>query len=148
MEESKSYNTGEKRPFKSRAQMLEECRTLRTITRAAGVLLIINDYPDIAQLVDADGVHVGQDDFPVAEVRKLIGENKLIGLSTHNPEQAEAAIVAGADYIGVGPHLQHPDQRRCVCTGGPGVPGSCGQALSPPLCRHRRDQGTQSGGRS
>nr|WP_321467765.1 thiamine phosphate synthase [uncultured Desulfobulbus sp.] len=93
----------EKRPAKSRGEMLAECRAIRTLTREAGVLFIINDYPDIAQLVDADGVHVGQDDFPVSEVRKLIGDNKLIGLSTHGPEQAEAAIGAGADYIGVGP---------------------------------------------
>ncbi|MBM9535813.1 thiamine phosphate synthase [Desulfobulbus alkaliphilus] len=93
----------EKRPRKSFAAMLEECRAIRDITREAGVLFIINDYPDIALLVDADGVHVGQDDFPVNEVRRLIGDEKLIGLSTHSPEQADAAVQAGADYIGVGP---------------------------------------------
>lgn len=93
----------EKRPHKSFAEMLAECKAIRALTREAGVLFLINDYADIAQLVDADGVHVGQDDFPVPEVRKLIGPNKLIGLSTHEPEQAEAAIAAGADYIGVGP---------------------------------------------
>jgi thiamine-phosphate pyrophosphorylase len=93
----------EKRPHKSFAEMLEECRAIRRLTLDAGVIFIINDYPDIAQLVDADGVHVGQDDFPVADVRRLIGPHKLIGLSTHNPEQAAAAVLAGADYIGVGP---------------------------------------------
>ncbi len=93
----------EKRPQKSFAQMLEECRAIRALTREAGVLFVINDYPDLALLVDADGVHVGQDDFPVPEVRRLIGPNKLIGLSTHGPEQAAAAVEAGADYIGVGP---------------------------------------------
>jgi thiamine-phosphate pyrophosphorylase len=93
----------EKRPHKSFAEMLAECTALRQLTREAGVLFIINDYPDIAQLVDADGVHVGQDDFPVSEVRRLIGPHKLIGLSTHGPEQAAAAVAAGADYIGVGP---------------------------------------------
>jgi thiamine-phosphate pyrophosphorylase len=93
----------EKRPHKSFAHMLEECRAIRRLTLDAGVLFIINDYPDIAQLVDADGVHVGQDDFPVADVRRLIGPHKLIGLSTHNPDQAAAAVLAGADYIGVGP---------------------------------------------
>jgi len=93
----------EKRPHKSFGEMLEECRVIRRMTREAGVLFIVNDYVDIAQLVDADGVHVGQDDFPVAEVRRLIGPDKLIGLSTHNPEQAAAAVIAGADYIGVGP---------------------------------------------
>lgn len=93
----------EKRPHKSFATMLEECRAIRVLTRQAGVLFLVNDYPDIAQLVDADGVHVGQDDFPVADIRKLIGPDKLIGLSTHEPAQAEAAVQAGADYIGVGP---------------------------------------------
>lgn len=93
----------EKRPHKSFAQMLEECRAIRALTREAGVLFVINDYLGLALLVDADGVHVGQDDFPVPEVRRLIGPNKLIGLSTHGPEQAAAAVEAGADYIGVGP---------------------------------------------
>lgn len=104
----------EKRPYKSRGQMLEECRALRALTREAGVLFIINDYPDIALLVDADGVHVGQDDFPVSEVRRLIGEDKLIGLSTHGPEQAEAALEAGADYIGVGP-IYSTQTKEDVC---------------------------------
>ncbi|MBU1567374.1 MAG: thiamine phosphate synthase [Proteobacteria bacterium] len=93
----------EKRPVKSFAVMLEECREIRRLTREAGVLFIVNDYADIARLVDADGVHVGQDDLPVPAVRELIGPDKLIGLSTHNPEQAAAAVLAGADYIGVGP---------------------------------------------
>ena len=93
----------EKRPTKSFAAMLKECREIRRLTREAGVLFIVNDYCDIARLVDADGVHVGQDDLPVAAVRELIGPGKIIGLSTHSPEQAVAAVSAGADYIGVGP---------------------------------------------
>jgi thiamine-phosphate pyrophosphorylase len=93
----------EKRPAKSFSGMLTECRRIRRLTREAGVLFIINDYVDIAQMVDADGVHVGQDDFPVAAVRALIGPGKIIGLSTHSPEQAAAAVPVGADYIGVGP---------------------------------------------
>ena len=93
----------EKRPAKSFAEMLAECRAIRELTRAAGVLFIVNDYPDLALLADADGVHVGQDDFPVPEVRRLLGPDKLIGLSTHEPAQAAAAVKAGADYIGVGP---------------------------------------------
>ena len=93
----------EKRPPTSFATMLEECRAIRALTREAGVLFIINDYPSLALLVDADGVHVGQDDLPVGEVRRLIGPDKIIGLSTHAPEQARAAVAAGADYIGVGP---------------------------------------------
>ena len=83
--------------------MLEECRTLRRLTAQAGACFIIDDHVDIAMLVDADGVHVGQDDLPVPEVRRLLGPDKIIGLSTHSPEQAKAAVAAGADYIGVGP---------------------------------------------
>lgn len=93
----------EKRPAKSFAAMLAECREIRRLTREAGILFIVNDYCDIARLVDADGVHVGQDDLPVAAVRELIGPGKIIGLSTHSPEQAAEAVSAGADYIGVGP---------------------------------------------
>lgn len=83
--------------------MLEECRTLRRMTREAGACFIVNDHVDIAMLAGADGVHVGQDDLPVPEVRRLVGPDMIIGLSTHSPEQALAAVAAGADYIGVGP---------------------------------------------
>jgi len=83
--------------------MLYECRQIRKITRDHGVQFIVNDYTDIAMIVDADGVHVGQDDLPVKDVRKLVGTEKIIGLSTHSPRQAQAALAAGADYIGVGP---------------------------------------------
>ena len=93
----------EKRPSKSYSTILEECRQIRALTRAAGVTFIVNDFVDVALLVDADGVHVGQDDLPVGEVRKLLGRDKIIGLSTHSPKQAEDAVTAGADYIGVGP---------------------------------------------
>lgn len=93
----------EKRPDKSHRQMLTECRRIRALTRDAGIPFIVNDYVDIALLVDADGVHVGQDDLPVPEVRRLVGPDKIIGLSTHAPEQIRQAEAQGADYIGVGP---------------------------------------------
>lgn len=82
---------------------LEECRQLRLMTARAGAALIINDDIDLALLVGADGVHVGQEDLPVAEVRRLVGEEVAIGLSTHAPAEALAARELGADYIGVGP---------------------------------------------
>ena len=82
-------------------KMLEECRMLRETTRKANACFIVNDHIDIAMLAGADGVHIGQDDLPVEEVRRLVGPDIIIGLSTHSPEQARAA--AGADYIGVGP---------------------------------------------
>ena len=82
-------------------KMLEECRMLREMTRKANACFIVNDHIDIAMLAGADGVPIGQDDLPVEEVRRLVGPDIIIGLSTHSPEQARAA--AGADYIGVGP---------------------------------------------
>jgi len=80
-----------------------ECLQIREMTREAGVTFIINDHVDIAMLVGADGVHIGQDDLPVERVRELVGERMIIGVSTHSPEQAQKAVAGGADYIGVGP---------------------------------------------
>ncbi len=79
-----------------------------TVTRSAGIPLIINDFPDIAAEVDADGVHIGQDDGSVVEARKIVGPHKWIGKSTHSMEQALAAENEKADYIGVGPVFATP----------------------------------------
>jgi thiamine-phosphate pyrophosphorylase len=68
-----------------------------------GALFILNDRPDIAAEVRADGVHVGQDDMPVAQARAIVGPDMLIGLSTHTPSEIDAAGEAAVDYIGVGP---------------------------------------------
>jgi thiamine-phosphate pyrophosphorylase len=80
-----------------------ECLEIRRLTRGAGAAFIVNDHPDLAVLVEADGVHLGQDDYPIEAVRKLVGEEMIIGVSTHSAEQAQEAIRRGADYIGVGP---------------------------------------------
>ncbi|MDZ4658274.1 MAG: thiamine phosphate synthase [Bythopirellula sp.] len=66
-------------------------------------LVIINDRSDIAAAANADGVHLGQDDLPVREARRILGPRKIIGVSTHNIEQARAAVLEGANYLGVGP---------------------------------------------
>lgn len=87
---------------KTPREKLAECREIRKMTRDAEVFFIVNDFPDIALLSQADGLHVGQDDLPISELRKLVADMP-IGLSTHSPEQARAAIRDGADYIGVGP---------------------------------------------
>ncbi len=84
-------------------QKYEECLEIRKMTREAGAAFIINDDIDLAMMVEADGIHIGQEDFPVHAVRNLVGEKMAIGLSTHAPEEALAAVEAGADYIGVGP---------------------------------------------
>jgi thiamine-phosphate pyrophosphorylase len=88
---------------RSSRTMLQECQILRRMTLEASACFIINDHADIALLCQADGVHVGQDDIPVPSLRALLGADKIIGLSTHAPEEALAAVSAGADYIGVGP---------------------------------------------
>jgi thiamine-phosphate pyrophosphorylase len=72
-------------------------------TRVAGVPLILNDYPDLLKKVEADGCHVGQEDFSVAEARELAGRDCLVGKSTHTVAQAQIADRDGADYIGFGP---------------------------------------------
>lgn len=84
-------------------ELIGHARRVRGWTREAGALFIVNDRPDIAALVDADGVHVGQDDLPVREARRIVGPEKLIGVSTHDIAQARQAVLDGADYLGVGP---------------------------------------------
>ncbi|MBD2872561.1 thiamine phosphate synthase [Paenibacillus arenilitoris] len=87
----------------SRAEVLEQARSLRALTRKYGVPFIINDYPDIVLETDADGVHLGQEDLPIGEARRLLGPDRMIGISTHSLDQALKAEREGADYIGVGP---------------------------------------------
>ncbi|HEV8714242.1 MAG TPA: thiamine phosphate synthase [Candidatus Binatia bacterium] len=87
----------------STRELLPLAHEVRAICRQTGCLLIINDRADIALAVDADGVHVGQEDLPLAAARKVLGPDKLIGVSTHDPAQAIAAERGGADYIGFGP---------------------------------------------
>ncbi|MBX9581034.1 MAG: thiamine phosphate synthase [Gemmataceae bacterium] len=84
-------------------ELLERARDVRRWTRQAGVLFIVNDRPDIARLAEADGVHLGQDDLPVREARRVVGPDALIGVSTHSVEQVRRAVLDGADYLGVGP---------------------------------------------
>ncbi len=83
--------------------ILDKAKSLRELTRRYGVPFIVNDHIDIALAVDADGVHLGQDDLPIAEARRIVGPDKIIGISTHRIEEAREAEREGADYIGVGP---------------------------------------------
>ncbi len=82
---------------------LEKIRKLMNITRRAEIPLIINDRPDLCVLSNASGVHLGQDDIPVAEARQIIGPGRIIGVSTHTLRQAVRAEEEGADYIATGP---------------------------------------------
>jgi thiamine-phosphate pyrophosphorylase len=78
-------------------------RAVHPLARTAGVPLCINDRLDVALAVGAEAVHLGQDDLPLAEARALAGTRLVVGVSTHDPTQAAAAISGGADYIGFGP---------------------------------------------
>jgi thiamine-phosphate pyrophosphorylase len=80
----------------------------RALCEKLGALLIVNDRPWVAREARADGIHVGQDDIPAAEVRELVGSEMLIGLSTHSPLQIDAVDAGVVDYIGVGPIHETP----------------------------------------
>jgi len=84
-------------------EFLAIAHEVRVICQRYDCLLIINDRADVALAVDADGVHVGQDDLPLEAARKVLGPYKIIGVSTHDPIQAQAAERGGAEYIGFGP---------------------------------------------
>lgn len=81
---------------------------LRMITSSRGVPLIVNDHPEIARNVHAEGVHLGQDDMSIADARKIIGADCAVGKSTHSVDQAIRAFYEGADYIGFGPLFTTP----------------------------------------
>jgi thiamine-phosphate pyrophosphorylase len=83
--------------------LLDRAKRVRRWTRQAGVLFILNDRPDLARLAQADGVHLGQDDLPIKEARRLLGPDALIGVSTHDMDQLRQAMLEGASYLGIGP---------------------------------------------
>jgi len=83
-------------------ELLARAQALRTLTRAHGASLVINDRIDVALASDADGVHLGQGDLPIAAARSIAGASLLIGASTHDPHEAAEAVAAGASYCGVG----------------------------------------------
>ena len=91
-----------------------ECLEIREMTASAGVTFIVNDDIALALAVGADGVHIGQEDLPIERVRELVGDEMIIGLSTHSPAQAREAEAKGADYIGVGP-LFRTYTKKDVC---------------------------------
>jgi thiamine-phosphate pyrophosphorylase len=84
-------------------ELLEQAMSCLKLTREAGATLIINDRVDVALTADADGVHLGQEDLSVAEAREILGEDKIIGVSTHSIAQFRAALETSANYIAVGP---------------------------------------------
>jgi len=89
-------------------ELVAVAHATRALCERLGLLLIVNDRPLVASEAGADGVHVGQDDLPPAEVRELVGPDMLIGLSTHAPGEIDAVDPALVDYIGVGPVHETP----------------------------------------
>ncbi len=92
------------------------CR-LRNLTQKYNALFIVNNRADIAYLTGADGVHVGQDDLPVFAAREIVGEGRIVGLSTHSLVEARRAVAEGANYIGVGPVFATPTKEGALAVG-------------------------------
>jgi thiamine-phosphate pyrophosphorylase len=113
--------------------MLEMGRALLDLTRPAGIPLIVNDRIDVALALDAEGVHVGQDDMPADIARRLIGPDRILGVSAETEAQAREAEASGADYLGVGTVFATPSKAD---TGAPiGLEGlrAIAQASSVPI---------------
>jgi thiamine-phosphate pyrophosphorylase len=98
-------------------ELCEIAKRCAAACRSLNVPFIVNDRVDIALASEADGVHVGQDDLPVSAIRKLVGNGLIVGLSTHSPEQIDAANRLDVDYIGVGPIHETPTKQRRPAVG-------------------------------
>jgi thiamine-phosphate pyrophosphorylase len=93
---------------RSSAEIAKTAAELHCFTLKRSIPLVINDHPEIARVVSAEGVHVGQDDPAISEVREIAGPDRMVGKSTHNVDQAIRAFYEGADYIGFGPIFATP----------------------------------------
>jgi thiamine-phosphate pyrophosphorylase len=98
-------------------ELLARARLLRKLTGGGPTLFIMNDRPDLAVLASADGLHVGQDELSVKDARRVLGPRGLVGVSTHSLEQAKAAVLDGADYLGVGPTFASDTKQFAEFTG-------------------------------
>lgn len=116
----------------SPGDLYQTAMTFREMTEKAGMLLIVNDYVDIALAVDADGVHLGQDDMPPEAVRR-IAPDLLIGVSTHSLDQALIAQAAGADYLNIGPIFPTNTKEVAVKVMGPEAVTDIGHKVDIPF---------------
>jgi thiamine-phosphate pyrophosphorylase len=114
------------------AALLARARQVVAAAHEAGALAIINDRPDLAVLAAADGVHVGQDDLAPHEVRRIVGPDRIVGVSTHSIAQALAATEGGADYIGCGPMFQTATKPQQVIPG-PALASEVVRAVGVPV---------------
>ena len=110
--------------------LLATARRFRAVCARHEALFVVNDRPQVAVEADADGVHIGQDDMEVAAAREIVGVDRLVGLSTHSPEQVDGAP-AGADYIGVGPVHETPTKPGRPAVGLDLVRYAAAQATKP-----------------
>src|SRR3954452_10698392 len=108
-------------------------RVLRDITREAGILFIVNDRADLAVALDADGVHVGQDDLPAELVRQVVGPERIVGVSAATIPEAIAARDAGADYLGVGAIYSTATKSDAGAPTGPDLIRVIGAAVALPI---------------
>jgi thiamine-phosphate pyrophosphorylase len=112
-------------------EIVQAGRRLGALCRAAGALFVVNDRPELAVECGADGVHVGQEDLSVAEARRAVGPDRLIGLSTHSREQLDAAGGSGTDYASVGPVWTTPIKKGRPAVGLDFVRYAAGHAALP-----------------
>ena len=112
-------------------EIVSAARELRELCHAHGALFLVNDRPDLAVACEADGVHVGQDDMPVADARAIVGPDRIVGTSTHSPGQVDGAEASDADYYAVGPVFETPTKEGRPATGWDLVAYAAGRATKP-----------------
>jgi thiamine-phosphate pyrophosphorylase len=113
--------------------LIEEGLALRALTRQRGALLIVNDRVDVALAVEADGAHVGQEDLPPVMARRLLGSGRILGVSAATIQEAREAVVAGADYLGVGPIFATATKADAGPATGTRLLSECAREFSLPL---------------
>jgi thiamine-phosphate pyrophosphorylase len=113
--------------------LLAQARAILTLCSSHGAIFVVNDRVDLALAGEADGAHVGQEDLPAADARRLLGPGRILGVSTHNLEQAQAARDAGADYIGFGPMFSTGTKDTGYTPRGPTALREIRRAVSLPI---------------
>lgn len=114
-------------------ELIELGLALRELTRRHGVLFIVNDRVDVALAIEADGVHVGQDDMPASLARKLVGPGRIVGVSATTLAEATQAARDGADYLGVGPVYPTGTKLDAAPATGPGLIGEAKRLTGLPI---------------
>ncbi len=117
----------------SSGELLGVCEAVQKAALEKGALFIVNDRVDVALLCGADGVHLGQDDIPAAEARRLLGPSSIIGVSTHNAEEAREAESDGADYVSFGPVFSTKTKKDAQDPKGCGLLNDVRKAVSLPI---------------